>query len=70
MKDYLETDGKVIKNIEKDKEQILFNEGDINFGFKIFKLDKSNFKIWDSEKPSPDKKSLEKLNYRRGERHK
>ena len=51
---------RVIKNIEKDKEQILFNKGDINLGFKVFKLDKSNFKIWDSEKLSLDKKSLEK----------
>lgn len=29
-------------------------------GFKVFKLDKSNFKIWDGENIPKDKKSLEK----------
>jgi len=51
---------RVIKNIEKETEQTLFKNNKINLGFKVFKLDKSNFKIWDSEKLPLDKKSLEK----------
>jgi len=51
---------RVIKNIEKETDETLFNNKKIDLGFKVFKLDKSNFKIWDSEKLSLDKKSLEK----------
>jgi len=51
---------RVIKNIEKETDQTLFKNKKMDLGFKIFKLDKSNFKIWDAEQSSPDKKSLEK----------
>ena len=51
---------RVIKNIEKETDETLFNNKKIDLGFRVFKLDKSNFKIWDSEKLSLDKKSLEK----------
>ena len=50
---------RVIKNIEKEIDQTLFKNNKIDLGFKVFKLDKSNFKIWESEKLSLDKKSLE-----------
>ena len=32
----------------------------MDLGFKVFKLDKSNFKIWDVEQISPDMVSIEK----------
>ena len=46
---------RVIKKIKKEKEETLdFGESKQDLGFKFFKLDKSNFKIWDGnveEKP-------------------
>jgi len=51
---------RVIKNIEKKTDQTLFKNKKIDLGFKVFKLDKSNFKIWDSAQISSDKTSLEK----------
>lgn len=51
---------RVIKNIEKEKDGTLFKDKELNLGFKVFKLDKSNFKIWDTEQISPDKASIEK----------
>ena len=51
---------RVIKNIEKETDQTLFKNKKMDLGFKVFKLDKSNFKIWDAEQSSLDKKSLEK----------
>ncbi|KQC13920.1 MAG: hypothetical protein APR63_06985 [Desulfuromonas sp. SDB] len=51
---------RVIKSIEKEKGETLFKDKQLNLGFKVFKLDKSNFKIWDAEKLSSDKKALEK----------
>jgi len=51
---------RVIKNIEKEINQTLFKNKKMDLGFKVFKLDKSNFKIWDAEQSSLDKKSLEK----------
>lgn len=51
---------RVIKNIEKETEQTLFKNNKMDLGFKVFKLDRSNFKIWDSEELPLDKKSLEK----------
>jgi len=51
---------RVIKKIRKEIDQTLFKNNKMDLGFKVFKLDKSNFKIWDSEKLSLDKKSLEK----------
>jgi len=51
---------RVIKNIEKETNQTLFKNKKMDLGFKVFKLDKSNFKIWDTEQISPDKASLEK----------
>ncbi|RLB85164.1 MAG: site-specific DNA-methyltransferase, partial [Deltaproteobacteria bacterium] len=39
---------RVIKKIEKERdEQLDFGEPKQDLGFKVFKLDKSNFKIWD-----------------------
>lgn len=51
---------RVIKNIEKETDQTLFKNKKMDLGFKVFKLNKSNFKIWDAEQSSLDKKSLEK----------
>jgi adenine-specific DNA-methyltransferase len=51
---------RVIKNIEKETDQALFKNKKMDLGFKVFKLDKSNFKIWDTEQISPDKASIEK----------
>jgi len=51
---------RVIKNIEKETDQALFKNKKMDLGFKVFKLDKSNFKIWDAEQISSDKVSIEK----------
>lgn len=51
---------RVIRNIEKEINKTLFKNNKIDLGFKVFKLDKSNFKIWDAEQISPDKASIEK----------
>jgi len=59
---------RVIKKIQeeqkKDEQRTLFDTSDdkrpLDLGFKVFKLDKSNFKIWDGENIPKDKKSLEK----------
>lgn len=41
---------RVIKKINKEKEGTLdFGDSKQNLGFKVFKLDKSNFKIWDGD---------------------
>ncbi len=55
-----ETIRRVIKNIEKEKGETLFKDKKLDLGFKVFKLDKSNFKIWDGENMPKDKKSLER----------
>lgn len=51
---------RVIKKIEKEKDETLFKGKKLDLGFKVFKLDKSNFKIWDAEKVTDDKQALEK----------
>ena len=51
---------RVIKKIRKEIDQTLFKNKKMDLGFKVFKLDKSNFKIWDSAQISSDKTSLEK----------
>jgi len=59
---------RVIKKIQeeqkKDDQKTLFDKSDgkkpLDLGFKVFKLDKSNFKIWDGENIPKDKKSLER----------
>ena len=51
---------RVIKKIRKEIDQTLFKNKKMDLGFKVFKLDKSNFKIWDAEQISPDKASIEK----------
>jgi len=51
---------RVIENIENEINKTLFKNKKMDLGFKVFKLDKSNFKIWDTEQISPDKASLEK----------
>jgi len=51
---------RVIKNIEKETDQTLFKNKKMDLGFKVFKLDKSNFKIWNAEQSLLDKASLEK----------
>ena len=47
---------------EENKQQDLLNEGknNLDLGFKVFQLDKSNFKIWD-ERISKDKDSSEQI---------
>ena len=52
----------VKKMKEENKQQDLLNEGknNLDLGFKVFKLDKSNFKIWD-ERISKDKDSSEQI---------
>jgi adenine-specific DNA-methyltransferase len=51
---------RVIKNIERETDQTLFKNKKMDLGFKVFKLHKSNFKIWDAEQISSDKASIEK----------
>ncbi len=51
---------RVIKKIRKEIDQTLFKNNKTDLGFKVFKLHKSNFKIWDAEEISPDKASIEK----------
>ena len=51
---------RVIKKIRKEIDQTLFKNNKMDLGFKVFKLHKSNFKIWDAEEISPDKASIEK----------
>lgn len=53
---------RVIKEIQKImKEQLKFNEDKQEIGFKVFKLDQSNFKIWDGVvKQTTDGKIIEK----------
>ena len=52
----------VKKMKEENKQQDLLNEGknNLDLGFRVFKLDKSNFKIWD-ERISKDKDSSEQI---------
>lgn len=40
---------KAIKNIEKEKSETLFKDKKLDLGFKVFKLDSSNIKVWDSD---------------------
>ncbi len=45
---------RAVKKIkEENKQQSLFNQGknNLDLGFKVFKLDKSNFKIWNERVP-------------------
>ena len=53
---------RVIKKINKEKEGTLdFGDSKQDLGFKVFKLDKSNFKIWDGdvgEKPIHEQLAL------------
>ncbi len=51
---------RVVKKIRKEIDQTLFKNNKTDLGFKVFKLHKSNFKIWDAEEISPDKASIEK----------
>ena len=51
---------RVIKNIEKEINKTLFKDKKLDLGFKVFKLDKSNFKIWDAGEVPLDKQSIEK----------
>lgn len=62
---------RVIKNIQEEQTaRAKEDEGrlpgmrnnitELDLGFKVFKLNKSNFKIWNSENVSADKKSLER----------
>lgn len=53
---------RTVKKIkEKNKQQSLLNQNkSLDLGFKVFKLDKSNFKIWD-EKISKDKLTSEQV---------
>ena len=50
---------RVVKNIKEDnKQQSLLTPNDLDLGFKVFKLDKSNFKLW-KEETSKDKQTSE-----------
>ncbi len=45
--------------IERDKGKLSFSDrSPVDLGFKIFKLDKSNFKIWDGSKPDAPEEEL------------
>ena len=50
---------RVVKKIKEDnKQQSLLNQNDLDLGFKVFKLDKSNFKLW-KEETSKDQQTSE-----------
>ena len=51
---------RVIKKIEKEKNETLFKDKQLDLGFKVFKLDQSNFRIWNTEDITPGRDSLEK----------
>ncbi|MBU4502771.1 MAG: site-specific DNA-methyltransferase, partial [Nanoarchaeota archaeon] len=40
---------RVIKNIEKEKDETLFKDKKLDLGFKVFKLDSSNIATWDPD---------------------
>jgi adenine-specific DNA-methyltransferase len=50
---------RVIAKIKKENNQSLF-QNQLDLGFKSFKLDSSNFKIWNTEGISPEQEALEK----------
>jgi len=50
---------RVIKKIKKEQNESLFKNENLDLGFKVFKLDQSNFKIWDNKNISSDKQKLE-----------
>lgn len=53
---------RVIKKIKENKESKLeYDDSKQDLGFKIFKLDTSNFKIWDTENSEESKKLGEQL---------
>lgn len=51
---------RVIKIFEKEKNLLESKLNKSDLGFKLFKLDKSNFKIWNGEDIARDKELLEK----------
>jgi len=50
---------RVIAKIKQENSQNLF-QNQLDLGFKTFKLDSSNFKIWNTEGISPEQEALEK----------
>ena len=52
---------RVIKNIESEQEGMLDldSKPKLDLGFKVFKLDRSNFKVWDSE-PKKDTETVKR----------
>lgn len=50
---------KAIKSIEKENKGKLIKKNNIDLGFKVFKLDKSNYKIWEKYE-GQDAKELKK----------
>jgi len=50
---------RVIKNLEKEQKGKLIKNGNLDLGFKVFKLDKSNHKIWEKYE-GKDEKELKK----------
>ncbi|MDD2353507.1 MAG: site-specific DNA-methyltransferase, partial [Atribacterota bacterium] len=50
---------RVIAKIKQENSQSLF-KNQLDLGFKSFKLDSSNFKIWNTEGISPEQEALEK----------
>jgi len=50
---------RVIDKIKQENSQSLF-KNPLDLGFKSFKLDNSNFKIWNTEGISPEQEALEK----------
>ena len=51
---------RVIKKIKEEKQNKLDFENNLDLGFKVFKLDKSNFNVWDGENVPKDKESIQK----------
>ncbi|MHB8276722.1 MAG: site-specific DNA-methyltransferase [Candidatus Humimicrobiaceae bacterium] len=51
---------RVIKKIKEEKQNKLNSDSNLDLGFKVFKLDKSNFNVWDGESVSKNKESIQK----------
>lgn len=51
---------RVIKKIKEEKQNKLNSDNNLDLGFKVFKLDKSNFNVWDGESVSKNKESIQK----------
>lgn len=52
---------RVIKKIKEEAQPGLGTDPEQNLGFKVFKLDRSNFRLWEGDKAADEKSIQEKL---------